>query len=454
MENKDRSTSPDRSPHPDRHPQRSARQLTAAGKDIYEQHVNKFCDRLRKLRKSLETEMKHSHEELTTDIGKTEILVLLNESLGKLIRDYHNISVEFLNFLVRTNTDESRREKAAQEVVMTSLEQKVEAILQEIDTIMERQETDTKFSLDLKPQLHHDLKDTVSTKGPARSMSGRSRSSRSSASRSTVSRSSTSMLLEQKVKAEAAKARLQFVQRASQLKIEQARLDEQEKKSNAETLRKTAEIETELEFLDAQKDLATAEAELRAIEEIDIYNLSRKSSSVVDSSERTKKFVEEVNQLQESVLWDKEVLGQNLESVPEHNGQTTDTVEHIQPKVSAANNITSHSPVCEPSFSLNPEARPFESQKDNLVNLASFMLKKDLMLTRLVNFDDKPENFVAWKASFKSVVHDALITPLEELDLLIRWLGPESKEQSLDNGEPLTRLRNFMGQIRGKIRFT
>ncbi|XP_061180594.1 uncharacterized protein LOC133189205 [Saccostrea echinata] len=379
---------------------------------MYEQHVNKFCDKLRKLRKKLENEMKFSYNELTT--GKTEILVILKESLLKLTQDYHNISEEFLNFLVRTNTEDSRREKAAQEVVISSLEQKVESILQEIDTIME-QDTDTKFSPDSKSKLSHDLKDNVSLKGTARSVSGRSRSSRSSASRSTTSRSTTSMLLEQRVKAEAAKARLQFVQKASELKKEQARLDEQEKKSKAETLRKKAELETELECLDAQKELATAQAELRAREEDngDIDNLTRTSISNIDSSERTRKFIEEVNLLR------------NLESV-----SATENVEYTQPKVSAANNTATHSPICEPSFSLNPEARPFESQKDNLVNLASFMLKKDLMLTRLVNFDDKPENFVAWKASFKSVVQDALVTPLEELDLLIRWLDPESKEHA------------------------
>jgi hypothetical protein len=50
-----------------------------------------------------------------------------------------------------------------------------------------------------------------------------------------------------------------------------------EKKSKAETFRKKAELDTELDFLDAQKDLATVEAELRAMQEMDIDNLSRKS---------------------------------------------------------------------------------------------------------------------------------------------------------------------------------
>jgi hypothetical protein len=157
------------------------------------------------------------------------------------------------------NTEESRREKAAQEVISASLEQKVESILQEIETIMDQQNVDTELSQNVESKLVIDIKDSASDKGSTRSVSERSRSRRS---RSTFSRSTTSILLEQRVKTEAAKARLQFVQKASELKREQARLDEMEKKSKAETLRKKAELDTELEFLDAQKDLATAQAEL------------------------------------------------------------------------------------------------------------------------------------------------------------------------------------------------
>lgn len=51
------------------------------------------------------------------------------------------------------------------------------------------------------------------------------------------------------------------------------------------------------------------------------------------------------------------------------------------------------------------------------------------MLTGLVNFD-KPESYVTWKASFRSVVQDACVATLEKLDLLIRWFGPESKEHA------------------------
>lgn len=48
------------------------------------------------------------------------------------------------------------------------------------------------------------------------------------------------------------------------------------------------------------------------------------------------------------------------------------------------------------------------------------------MLSRITSFDDKPEHYQTWKSSFKSVSQDLKLSSPEELDLLIRWLGPTS----------------------------
>lgn len=47
-----------------------------------------------------------------------------------------------------------------------------------------------------------------------------------------------------------------------------------------------------------------------------------------------------------------------------------------------------------------------------------------------MEFDDHPENYWAWKTSFQSVIDELALTPREELDLLIKWLRPVSKEQA------------------------
>lgn len=48
------------------------------------------------------------------------------------------------------------------------------------------------------------------------------------------------------------------------------------------------------------------------------------------------------------------------------------------------------------------------------------------MSSGLTSFDDKPENYMAWKSSFINTIEHLDLRAGEELDLLIRWLGPES----------------------------
>jgi hypothetical protein len=56
----------------------------------------------------------------------------------------------------------------------------------------------------------------------------------------------------------------------------------------------------------------------------------------------------------------------------------------------------------------------------------TFLLKKDLLMTRLTTFDEKPEHYLSWKVNFKGMLSELNVTPSEEIDLLIRWLGPDS----------------------------
>ena len=57
-------------------------------------------------------------------------------------------------------------------------------------------------------------------------------------------------------------------------------------------------------------------------------------------------------------------------------------------------------------------------------------MKKDLVFARLSKFDNHPENYLAWKESFKSVMRELGINSSEELDLLVQYLGPQSHEHA------------------------
>jgi hypothetical protein len=64
--------------------------------------------------------------------------------------------------------------------------------------------------------------------------------------------------------------------------------------------------------------------------------------------------------------------------------------------------------------------------KMKMSDITRFMYRKDFLLSRFVNFDDKPESYESWRASYQSVTKELGITPFEEIDLLVKWLGPES----------------------------
>ena len=44
-----------------------------------------------------------------------------------------------------------------------------------------------------------------------------------------------------------------------------------------------------------------------------------------------------------------------------------------------------------------------------------------------IYFDDRPETYPAWRSSFQSIAGELSLKPAEELDLLITYLGKDSK---------------------------
>ena len=81
------------------------------------------------------------------------------------------------------------------------------------------------------------------------------------------------------------------------------------------------------------------------------------------------------------------------------------------------------------NLTLNPSAPEFYplSQTGLVTNFTQFLLKKDLLLSRFSPFNDQAESYQTWKSSFTGIVKELNVSPFEELDLLVKWLGPESK---------------------------
>lgn len=72
-----------------------------------------------------------------------------------------------------------------------------------------------------------------------------------------------------------------------------------------------------------------------------------------------------------------------------------------------------------------------DNNKNVMANdLTRFLMKKDLLLSRFIVFNEQPESFPVWKSSFLNISRDMGVNPREELDLLLNWLGPDSTKHA------------------------
>eukprot|EP00105_Crassostrea_gigas_P029236 XP_011451108.1 PREDICTED: uncharacterized protein LOC105344894 [Crassostrea gigas] len=90
-----------------------------------------------------------------------------------------------------------------------------------------------------------------------------------------------------------------------------------------------------------------------------------------------------------------------------------------------------HVPVAQPYVAASHPLSPLVTdQGPQVTDVTRFLLRKDLLFSRLTHFDDRPESYSAWKHSFMCVVNELQVLDSEQMDLLIKYLGPESKKHA------------------------
>jgi hypothetical protein len=94
-------------------------------------------------------------------------------------------------------------------------------------------------------------------------------------------------------------------------------------------------------------------------------------------------------------------------------------VDHLNPRPRRSDNVA-------PSQTTHAVPVPLMAPMTP-IDHSAFLLKKDLLMSRLTNFDDTPENYLLWKESFLMVSSEFNLSLAEELDLLVKYLGPESR---------------------------
>ena len=176
-----------------------------------------------------------------------------------------------------------------------------------------------------------------------------------------------------KAKLVTARAKVEFAKQAAELERERARLEEQEKIAVATMDRKKMDLEINLKLLKEKEEAALIEAELESEEDESCSD--GPSVPSVPSQQKVAEFV------------------------------INSTTENVLPTVSDT----------------MPQANDF----------TKFLLKKDILSSRLTPFNDLPESYMSWKSTFRSVIVDIGASPAEEIDLLIKWLGSSSKRHAV-----------------------
>lgn len=349
-----------------------SRTLTEKGQSWFEEMVKVYTSKLIHIHKNIDTEL-HTESDTSEDS-----LWQKKELLSQLLTSYEEETQKFSEFLQRANCPEGQREKAAQLTILSTIKSKVKTAIKHIKQVLKQM------------------------KARQEELVTRQHSESSRPAGSVRSDTSSAVLLKHRAKAEATKTQLQYASREAELKRMKANM----------TLKQT-NLETDMQLLSIEREAAVANAELQAVyEELDLSGSQLEESPAQPLSaaiDRTHQYVveQQIRQQQRS--------------------ETGTLLEHTSPKV-YDRQVAMDNPCIgrDTQPLLDAHAPSFVPVNNQCTDFTKFFLKKELMLTRLTNFDDQPENYLAWKCTFRSVMDDLNMTPYEELDLLVKYLGKES----------------------------
>jgi len=124
-------------------------------------------------------------------------------------------------------------------------------------------------------------------------------------------------------------------------------------------------------------------------------------------------------------------------NVPQNTSANTQTLneddEHASQNVNlnTQTSIIDNRPVLQSVNVQTSNVKQDSIQNSQIQNLTKFLLKKDMLISRLSCFNDRPETYAFWKGQFKGIMNELSATTIEELDLLSKWLGPQSSKYAL-----------------------
>lgn len=239
--------------------------------------------------------------------------------------------------------------------------------------------------------------------------------------------SSRSSLSEKRKIADIAKAKLNILKQKCRSRKEQSLLALE----RAESKKRTYDLEADLKLLNIKKEVAVAEAEVRSAEGKEICDRNIGDIEIESQTERTKKYVEQHS------------------SASLYSDRRKPAVNYEGPS-SVIRQSISQRPV--------PDASSIETLQLTGIpaDFTEHMLKKDLLVSRLIKFNNKPEFYPSWRHSLKSVMLELDAKPEEEIDFLIKCTSNSSQQQiisikSTNSHKPQKRTTKNLAETRREI---
>lgn len=222
-------------------------------------------------------------------------------------------------------------------------------------------------------------------------------------------------------KAKAARVEVAFAEREADVMKQKAEL-------KASTLKEKASLDANLHLLKSQRAAAAAEAEATAYEEVEEETGEHGQLPDVDEEplstvQRTSEYIQQHSDL---FFDERRVIKPAAFHVIQSN------VRLVNKDVKKESTIIvspSETYPLSTQCAIKPE-REYLSEPKGAEDFTRYLIRREMVSAGLLQFDDKPENYWSWKASFLSFTKDLNLSAREELDLLTKWLGAESSEQA------------------------
>ncbi|XP_026184221.1 uncharacterized protein LOC113143018 [Mastacembelus armatus] len=213
----------------------------------------------------------------------------------------------------------------------------------------------------------------------------------------------------------------------------------------ANMLKQKADLEASIHLLQFQKVAAAAVAEASAYEEAEVQSGEFKNEPCIEAepfntSQRTSEYVHHQSELlftgafsHHTAVEPSDRKYNKLDIQDRTAAITLGNSPQINKSMKQEATMNTF-PIS--TYHHNPPTQAPNSPNDSTPvpngaqDFARYLIRKELVSTGLLQFDDKPENYWAWKASFISATKDLNLSAREELDLLTKWLGPKSSKQA------------------------